>query len=130
MYIYSTKQTFSVSSGASKIFGDDIRYVYADMPHRYGHCCSLVVEQPVAELDGVDLLEPVLRDPAAGLGVPHPERVLVARRPPTTIRRAAVRRRPPHGGGSGALNVHRSRVHAVASLAPPIQAQHAKVTAK
>jgi len=63
-------------------------------------------------------LEPVLRDPAAGLGVPHPEHVLVARRPPAIRRAAAVGRRPPHGGGSGAVNVHRSRVHAVASLTP------------
>lgn len=73
----------------------------------------IVVEQPVAELDGVHLLEPVLRDPASRLGVPHPEHVLVARRPAAAIRRAV--RRPPHGGGGGDVDVHRSRVDAVAS---------------
>ena len=96
--------------------------IYDISPHA-GHCSSLVVEQPVAELDGVNILEPVLRDPAARFGVPHPEHVLDARCPPTIIRHAAFRGRPPHGGGSGAVNVHRSRIDAVASLASPRQAQ-------
>jgi hypothetical protein len=44
----------------------------------YAASISPVVEHPVAELDGVVdvILEPVLGDPAACLGVPHPEHIL------------------------------------------------------
>jgi hypothetical protein len=47
----------------------------------YAASISPVVEHPVAELDGVVdvILEPVLGDPAACLGVPHPEHILLRR---------------------------------------------------
>lgn len=85
-----------------------------------------MAEQSVAELDGVHLLEPVLRDPETRLGVPHPECVLVARRHSGPC----AARRPLHGGrgGGGDLDVHWSRVDAVAS--PAVIHAHARQNVK
>lgn len=90
-------------------------------------CCfrrSLVVvvdvDQPVPQVDHVHLFEPVLWDPAARLGVPHPELVLlrlVVGRPRRIRCRddARFRRRRCSSGG---LSIHRHRV-LDAAVAPP-----------
>jgi hypothetical protein len=94
MLLYSCKLGYVVGTYISRTYAAGI---------------SPVVEHPVAELDGVVdvIMEQVLGDPAACLGVPHPEHILLRRPRPAA--------EPPGGGrGGGDVHVHRLCVDAVA----------------
>jgi hypothetical protein len=76
MLLYSCKLGYVVGTYISRTYAAGI---------------SPVVEHPVAELDGVVdvIMEQVLGDSAACLGVPHPEHILLRRPRPAVRRRAA-----------------------------------------
>lgn len=72
-------------------------------------CLVLPRQQPRPELGGVDVAEAILGDPAAGLGIPHPEDLLRRRRRRRTAGATLRRRDPRRHRGAALLQLCRRR---------------------